>query len=181
LPELFEQKLERLVKQYGLNEKLAKQVLDSEYSELFEILVKETKVSATTVAAFMTETLKALRREGVHVDRVSESQIRETFSLVSSGELTREAIPEVVSWLSQHEGKTVQEAINSIGLKMLTREELQNVVDSAFERNRSLIEERGENAFGSLVGIIMKEVRGKAGAALVSELVKRKFEQTRGK
>lgn len=181
LPELPEQKLERLVKQYGLNEKLAKQVSDSEHGELFEIIVKETKVSATTVAAFMTETLKALRREGIQVDKVSENQIRGIFKLVGSGELTKEAISEIVSWLSQHEGKTVQEAINSIGLRILTREELQKVVDSAFERYRSLVEEKGANSFGPLIGIVMKEIRGRAEASVVSDLVKKKLEQAQKK
>jgi len=122
LPEFPEQKLERLIKEYKLNQKLAKQVLDSEYGELFEIVVKESNVSPTTVAAFMTETLKALKRDGVQVEKVSENKIREIFRGIGSEKLTKEAIPDIVSWLSQHEDESVQEAINSIGLKMLSGE-----------------------------------------------------------
>jgi len=177
LPEVPEQKLERLVKEYKLNQKLAKQVLDSEYGELFEIIVKESNVSPTTVAAFMTETLKALRRDGIHVEKVSEDQMREIFSGLDSGKLTKEAIPEIVSWLSEHEDKTLQEAINSIGLKMLSKEELERIIDSAIEKNRRLIDERGTSAFGSLIGIVMKEVRGKASTALVGDLVEKKLKQ----
>jgi glutamyl-tRNA(Gln) amidotransferase subunit E len=176
LPELPEQKLERLTKTYNLNQKLAKQILDSEYGELFETTVKESNVSPTTVAAFMTETAKALKRDGVRVEKVSDNQIREVFRAVGSGRLTKEAVPEIVSWLSQHENSTVNDAINKIGLKMLSSEELEKIVDSLIERNRSLIQERRANAFGPLIGMVMKEVRGKANAASVSELVKKRLE-----
>jgi glutamyl-tRNA(Gln) amidotransferase subunit E len=181
MPEFPEQKLERLIKVYKLNQKLAKQIFDSEYGELFETIVKESNVSPTTVAAFMTETTKALKRDGVSVEKVSEDQIRKIFKAVSSGGLTKEAIPEIVSWLSQHEDSTVENAIDRIGLRMLSSEELEKIVDSVIERNRSLIEERGANAFGPLIGMVMKEVRGKANAELVSELVTKRLERAHKK
>jgi glutamyl-tRNA(Gln) amidotransferase subunit E len=181
LPELPEQKLTRLAKQYGLNEKLARQIFDSEYGELFETIVKETKVSATTVAAFMTETLKALKRERVQVEKISENQIREAFSLLGSGRVTKEALPAIITWLSQHEGNTVEDAVSSIGLKMLSEQELEKVVDSAIERNERLIREKGTDALGAIMGIVMKEVRGKAEANTVSELVRKKLKQAHGK
>jgi glutamyl-tRNA(Gln) amidotransferase subunit E len=177
LPELPEQKLERLIKVHRLNQKLAKQVLDSENGELFETIVKESNVSPTTVAAFMTETAKALKRDGVCVEKISENKIREIFKAVGSGGLTKEAIPEIVNWLSVHEDETVEEAVDNIGLKILSREELEKIIDSIIEHNRSLIEQRGANAFGPLIGVVMKEVRGKANATLVSELVKKRLEQ----
>jgi len=177
LPELPEQKLERLIKVHRLNQKLAKQVLDSENGELFETIVKESNVSPTTVAAFMTETTKALKRDGVCVEKISENTIREIFKALGSGGLTKEAIPEIVNWLSLHEDKTVEEAVDNIGLKILSREELEKIIDFIIERNRSLIEQRGANAFGPLIGVVMKEVRGKANATLVSELVKKRLEQ----
>jgi glutamyl-tRNA(Gln) amidotransferase subunit E len=181
LPELPEQKLERLTKAYKLNQKLAKQILDSEYSELFETIVKESNVSPTTVAAFMTETAKALKRDGVSIEKVQENQIREIFRAVGSERLTKEAIPRIMIWLSQHEDSTVENAMESIGLKMLSNEELDKIVGSIIERNKGLVEERGANAFGSLVGIVMKEVRGKANAALVSQLVKKRLEHAHKK
>jgi glutamyl-tRNA(Gln) amidotransferase subunit E len=177
LPELPEQKLERMTKAYMLNQKLAKQILDSEYGELFETIVKESNVLPTIVAAFMTETAKALKRNGVHVENVSENQIRDIFRAVGSKRLTKEAVPEIISWLSQHENNTVDEAINNIGLKMLSNEELEKIVDFVIERNRTMIQEQRENAFGRLISMVMKEVRGKAIAESVNELVKKKLER----
>ena len=177
LPEMPERKFERLMEEYRLNQKLAKQILDSERSELFEAIVKESQVSPTTVAVFLTETLKALKRDGVQVEKVSESKIREIFTSISSGELTKEAIPNIVTWLSEHEDKSVKEAISGLGIEVLSKEELEKIVDKVIAANKKLIEERGANAFGALMGIIMKEVRGKANASSVSELIRKKLEQ----
>jgi glutamyl-tRNA(Gln) amidotransferase subunit E len=175
LPEPPERKLQRLAKEYALNQKLAKQLIDSEYFELFETAVKESQVSPTTVAAFLTETLKALKRDKVDVEKVSEDQLKELFKSVGSGELAKEAIADIFIWLSQHEGKTLQEAIASLGFKTLSNEELEKIVDAVIASNRSLIEKMGKNAFGPLMGIVMKEARGKANATLVSEVIRKKL------
>jgi len=45
LPEMPEQKLQRLMKEYGINRKLANQLLNSDYCDLFEEIVKETKAA----------------------------------------------------------------------------------------------------------------------------------------
>jgi glutamyl-tRNA(Gln) amidotransferase subunit E len=175
LPEPAEKKLQRLMKEYSLNEKLAKQIADSENSVLFEVIVKESGVSAKTVAAFLTETLKALKRDGVHVEKVSEDQMREIFRGIGSGELAKEAVADVFGWLSTHEGKNLRDAVESLGLKMFSKAELETLVDRAVAANRQAVEKLGKNAFGMLMGMVMKEVRGKADPELVSELLKERL------
>ena len=176
LPELPEQKLQRLIGEYCLNQKLAKQIIDSEYAELFEVIVKEFKVSPTTTAVFLTETLKALKRDGVPVEKLSETKIKEVFKALGLGQLTKEALPDVATWLSKNEEKSLKDALESLGIKTLLREELEEIIENVIESNRSLIEKNGAKTFGPLMGIIMKEVRGKADAELVSELIKKKLE-----
>jgi glutamyl-tRNA(Gln) amidotransferase subunit E len=178
LPELPAQKLARLIKDYKLNQKLAKQILDSEYTQLFETITKESGVSSITVAAFLTETLTALKREGVQVGNVSEKQMQEIFKRIGTEEVTKEAAPEIVSWLSKHEGKSIQEAVTSLGLKMLSKEDLAKVVENMVQSNKKIVEERGVEAFGPLMSMIMKEVRGRADPALVGELLRKKLKQT---
>ena len=177
LPELPKQKLKRLMDEYELNHKLARQVLDSKYNKLFETIVKESKISPTTVAAFLTETLKALKRDGVQTDKVSESQFRDVFSRISVGELTKEALPDMVVWLSRHDKKSVQEAIENLGLKTISRNELEAFIEKVIKDNRSLTKERGENSFGVLMGIVMKELRGKVEATLAIKVLKEKLKQ----
>jgi glutamyl-tRNA(Gln) amidotransferase subunit E len=172
LPEPAEKKLERLMKEYSLNKKLAKQIIDSEYGGLFEVIAKESGVSATTISVFLTESLKALKRDGVQTEKVADEQIKEIFQLVGSWELAKEAIPDVFSWLSENEEKSVPDAIEALGLKMLTQEELERLIDRLISENKQSVDRLGKKAFGMLMGIVMKEVRGKADPELVSKLLK---------
>ncbi|MDR2707971.1 MAG: Glu-tRNA(Gln) amidotransferase subunit GatE [Nitrososphaerota archaeon] len=176
LPEPAERKLARLMKQYTLNEKLSKQIIDSEYATLFEEIVKETStVTASTVAAFLTETVKALKRDGVTVENVDEKQIKALFAAVDSGTLAKEATADVFSWLAKNENKTIQDATTALGLKMFTEADLEIIVNRIITTNKQVIEQNGKNAFGMLMGIVMKEVRGKATPELVSKILKQKL------
>ena len=175
LPELPEQKMSRLVSGYGLNQKLAKQILESQHAELFETVTKESGVSPTIIAVFLTETLKALKRDGVRVDRISESQIKEIFKHVGSGSLMKESISDVVICLSKNGGKTVQDAITALGLKAVSGDELETLVSKVLSENRKLMKERGEAGFGVIMGFLMKDLRGKVDAARVSKVLKEKL------
>jgi glutamyl-tRNA(Gln) amidotransferase subunit E len=175
LPESSERKIARTIKQYGLNEKLAKQLADSECNQLFEETVKETGVQASTVAAFLTETLKALKREGVQIEKVSDDQTRGIFKTVGTGDLAKEAVANVFGWLSKNEGKTVQDAITALGLKMCTEADLISIIDRIVVANKAQIEKLGKNAQGVLMGAVMKEVRGKANPELVAKLLRERL------
>jgi glutamyl-tRNA(Gln) amidotransferase subunit E len=176
LPELPEQLMKRLMKEYKLNQKLAKQILDSEYLDLFECLAGETKVSSTVIAVALTETLKALRRDGVNVEVVTDEQFREMFRLIDSGKTAKESIPEILSWLASHEEASAKEALKSLGLGMMSRKELEDLVDDVIEKNSEFIELRGKGAFGPLMGIIMKKARGRVKAQLVNQILKSRLE-----
>ena len=175
LPEPIEKKLERLMKEYRLNVKLASQIANSEYSTLFESIVKQSSIPSTTVSVFLTETLKALRRDGVQVEKVTDDQITEIFRGVGSGEIVKEALADVFTWLSENESKNLQDAVDALGLKMFSKEELEKLVDRVIEENSSSVDQLGEKTFGMLMGLVMKEVRGKAEPELVSALLKERL------
>lgn len=177
LPELPEKKMQRLMQVYGLNEKLVRQVLDSEFSQLFEEAVRESGASPTLVAVVLTETLKALKRDGVEVERVSDGDLLELFRLVGRGEIAKEAIADMINWIAENEGAKVSDAINALGLGMLPQTELEKIVDTLIEENKRLLTERGEKAFGTLMGLVMKKIRGRAKADSVTRLVKQKLKE----
>ncbi len=175
LPEPADKKLARLIKQYSLNDKLAKQLIDCEYNALFEETAKTSGVAASTVAAFLTETVKALKRDGVATETVSDEQIGGIFKAVGAGELAKEAVADVFTWLSKNEGKTVQDATIALGLKMFTEADLAPIIDRIVAANTAQIEKMGKNAFGMLMGAAMKEVRGKANPELVNKLLRERL------
>jgi glutamyl-tRNA(Gln) amidotransferase subunit E len=175
LPELPEQKLERFQKEYKINEKLTKQVLNSEYSELFETIVRESHVSPTTVAAFLTETLKSLKRESILIEKITDEQLIGVFKSVGQEEMTKEALPEVARWLSMNEGRAIQEALKALGLQSISIDEIEKTIEKIVRENDDLIKKRGQESFGPLMGIVMGKLRGRADAATVSRVLKEKM------
>ena len=175
LPEMPEKKMRLLMRQYDLNRKLAKQILNSECAGLFEDVVQKTKVSPTVVAVALTETLKALKRDGVPIENLGDEQLRDLFGFLGSGKTTKEAIPDILTWLSRHDGANVREAIEGLELTMLSEKDLLSIVEGLVTENRVLVEERGIGAFGVLMGMVMEKVRGRAEAEMVSETLKKRL------
>jgi glutamyl-tRNA(Gln) amidotransferase subunit E len=176
LPELPEQLMKRLMKDYKLNRKLAKQILNSEHLGLFESLAGETNVSPTVIAVALTETLKALKRDGINVEAITDEQFMQMFCLIDSGKTAKESIPEILTWLASHEGAAASDALESLGLGMISRKELERLVDDVITKNRGLIEARGKGALGPLMGMIMKKARGRVKAEAVSGILRKRLD-----
>ena len=175
LPEPLEKKLRRLMDEYNLNKKLAMQIADSKFGGLFEAIVKQNELTATTVAVFLTETLKSLKRDGIAIEKVTSTQIKDIFRGVALEKLAKEAIPDVFIWFSQNEGKNLADAIESLQLKMLSKVELTKLVNQVIAENKPSVDKIGRKAYGMLMNALMKEVRGKADPRIVSALLRERL------
>ena len=172
LPEMPEAKLDRFKADYGINEKLARQVIDSDHTRLFEELAREGEVDPTLLSVTLTETLKMLEREGMETGKLSDDALRGVFSLVGSGRTAKESIPEVLTWLGSNPEGTPEDALLQLGLVMLTRDELRSLVEAKVAEKRELVERMGARAVGPLMGVIMAELRGRAEAREVQALLR---------
>ncbi|MEM3641062.1 MAG: GatB/YqeY domain-containing protein, partial [Candidatus Bathyarchaeia archaeon] len=61
--------------------------------------------------------------------------------------------------------------------KTLSKDELEKIIDNIIAQNKDLIEKGGAKAFGQLMGMVMREVRGRADAELIGSLIKKKLEK----
>jgi glutamyl-tRNA(Gln) amidotransferase subunit E len=173
-----EAKLRRFQRDYALNEKLAKQIVDSEYMGLFEELTRDHKALTTLAAVTLTEDLKKLQRDGVPVEALTDDTIRSTFTLVDSGETVKESVPAILTWLAQNPAKPAKEAILALGLGMLSEAQLASIVETKIRANLETLSKMGEKAMGPIMGAVMAEVRGKAKAADVQAMIKKKLRET---
>ena len=55
--------------------------------------------------------------------------------------------------------------------------ELNGILDKIIQNNMDLVKERGEHAVVTLMGIAMKEVRGKASGKMVNDLLRKKVSE----
>ena len=176
LPEMPEEKLDRFKADYGINEKLARQVIDSDHTRLFEELAREGEVDPTLLSVTLTETLKMLEREGMETGKLSDDALRGVFSLVGSGRTAKESIPEVLTWLGSNPEGTPEDALLQLGLVMLIRDELRSLVEAKVAEKRELVERMGARAVGPLMGVIMADLRGRAEAREVQALLRELLE-----
>jgi glutamyl-tRNA(Gln) amidotransferase subunit E len=172
LPEKPEIKLLRIQKEYCLNEKLASQIINSEYLGLFEKLIIE-KNDPTLVAVTLTEDLIKLKRDNVMVENLTDKSFFEVFMLVKNEKTAKESILEILTWLSKNPKKNAEEAIKSLGLEMISHEELDLLVQRIMNEKSDLIKERGRGAIGPIMGMTMSKVRGKADPILVQKIINR--------
>jgi glutamyl-tRNA(Gln) amidotransferase subunit E len=178
LPETPEKLAARLMGQYSLNQKLAKQLVDSDYLDLFERVVAPGKTQATFVATFLTETCKSLEREGVPVHTISDSKIEAMFELIDRGALAKEAAVDLLKWQVSNLNMEPADGVQKLGLRMLTENELESVIDRHVEKSKRLVDERGLAAFSSIMGSVMSEVRGRADPGLVTKALKKRLATT---
>ncbi|HXY82315.1 MAG TPA: Glu-tRNA(Gln) amidotransferase subunit GatE [Candidatus Saccharimonadales bacterium] len=175
LPEKPEATINQLITKYSLNQKLANQLVDSDYLELFKSIAATSNVQPSFIATFLTETCKSLKRDGVPVESVLDEKIQAMFKLVDAGEIAKETMPELMKWQAKNLQAEPTEAIRSLGLRMLTQTELDSIIDRHISKNQKLVEEKGAAAFPSIMGSIMSEIRGSADPKVVTERVKVKL------
>ncbi len=173
LPEMPGVKLGRFKSEYNINEKLARQIIDSEYTEVFEELASETNVAPTLLAVTLTETFKSLARDGVKVNNLGDEVIRSTFALLDEGKTAKESLPQVFTWLAANPGDSPEDALRTLSLEMLTQDELKRLIEVKISENTELVNRMGMRALGPLMGMIMGEIRGRARAEDVQILLQK--------
>ena len=171
MPETIENKENRFVKEYKLSIDLAFQITRSVNLSIFELIIKETKVSPTLVAATLENTIVSLHRDQVPTENLQEIHFIDMFKLVEQNELSTEAIPEVLTHLANNPSSSISETLESTGLGMMSGAEVEEIIRKIVQDQEDIIREQGERSLGGLMGAIMKELGGKVDGKTVKELL----------
>ena len=170
LPDMPEVRLEKYQKKYELNEKLAVQILDSDYLEVFEELA-DTGLSTTLLAVTLTEDLTKVRRDGVPVEELSSDAIKNVFKLVKDGTVVKESVIDMLVYLAKNPSHDTKQAISKLGLEMMDSDEVKSIIEATVAEKADMVKDRGMKSMGPLMGIIMGKVRGKASPQEVNKLL----------
>lgn len=171
LPELLDARTERYVREYGLSRDLAELIVDSPHSGTFESLVKEDGLSPSFVAATFEYTFKMLRREGFDAEGLDREKTREVLLKVHRGEVGKEAMPDILRWLTCNKG-SVDDALGALSLRKVGDEGLRRAVEEIVGRNIDLVRSQGERAISPLMGDLMKTFKGKVDGKALHEMLK---------
>jgi glutamyl-tRNA(Gln) amidotransferase subunit E len=171
MPETLAKKEQRFVKELLLSEELAGQMVNSLNLGLFEYVLSKLEISPTLVAVTLENTLVSMQRDGVSTENIEDAQLLEVFKMVKTGEMSSEAIPEILTFLANNPSTSIQEALSKTGLGKIETEDIEKIIRSIVEDRLDFVREKGEAAVGGLMGVAMKELRGKADGKLVKKLL----------
>jgi glutamyl-tRNA(Gln) amidotransferase subunit E len=180
LPELIGERKARYMQQFALNEELANQISRSGNFVLFEKIMQQIpKASATLVVRALETVLYELEKEGVAVNNITEEHLLELFKLQSEGKIPNEAISNILKTIATKPEFTVDEASKSLGIGTKTGE-LETAIDKLIESRMNFIKAKGLDSVGPLMGVIMKDFRGKVSGQEISRMLKEKISKKLG-
>ena len=117
-----------------------------------------------------------LAREGVDVSNLTEQHYLDCLGLVAEGNIAKEGLTDLLRVLAMHPKKTASEAAKAAHLSGVDENAVANVIHSIVIDKADLVRSKGERAAGPLMGLVMKELRGKADGALVSAILKKEIQ-----
>lgn len=169
LPEKPQEKRKRFIAHYGLNEEQIKQLLSHGYEDEFEQLVKQFPGLKNVISRTYLNTFSELEAEGIQTEMITDTILVEVFSALLKERYAKEAVPGILKYLAQHPNTSIEDAIDSCGLQSTSEEEIIQIVRKVVSERKEFVKERGASALGPLMGIVMKELRGKADGKLISK------------
>ena len=175
LPEMPEKTITRLIREHGLSTDLAEALFDHNRVRLFETVARSHPgISKGFVASTLTSALISLRRDGIDVERLPNGVFLELFGFVEGGKLAKEAVPQVLTMLATEPTTQMDELVDQFSM---TLEELDRIIGEKISESEDEIGEKGEAAFGIVMGLVMREARGKLDGSLVSRRVRKKLRE----
>ena len=116
-----------------------------------------------------------LQRNGLDSKLLTHDEIFTTFELLQSKKITKESIEIIFQQIMSGKATTALDAVAKASITQLSEDELEKILDKIIEQNYDEIKKDGMHSMSSIMGMMMKQVRGKTSGSLVNELVKRKI------
>ena len=175
MPELFADRSKRYQKDYDLSAEQARVMAASPNYPLFEEIMKTNLSGSIAVRALETIPIE-LAREGVAVSNLTEQHYRACFALVSQGRVAKEGLTGLLRALAAHPEMAADEAAAAAGLAGVDEAEVEKAVRAIVASKADLVRSKGERAAAPLMGLVMKELRGKADGGIVSAILKKEIQ-----
>jgi glutamyl-tRNA(Gln) amidotransferase subunit E len=175
IPKSWNDSIAEIQQKYSLNSQLSEQIFDSEYLELFEKICKNKKNSPNFVASILCSSITNLQRKGFDAILLKPEHVIESFELLASDKIPKESLEIIFESIMSGKSENVSIAMQSTDVSSMGEDELNDILDKIIQNNMDLVKERGENALVALMGIAMKEVRGKASGKMVNALLRKKI------
>lgn len=176
LPELPDEKKSRIIKEYNLSEDLANQLVRRDKVDDFEDIMGTMDVDKTVVASLLAYSLKELKREGCDISYLNLDVIKEILQLLVEDKVSKDTLPQICGYVTDNKCSAI-DAAKKLNLMMISEDEVEKIVIGIVSKNENMVKERGMGAMGPLMGMAMKQLKGKAEGKLVNTLIRKNIEK----
>lgn len=177
VPKSWDESLRELQARYDLNLQLAEQIFDSKYINLFEKILEKSRVNPTFVASVFCSTITNLERSGLDSGLLKSEEIAKTFEFLDKGEIAKESVEIIFESIMSGKSNTVEGAIKASSIQTVDESDLEKIIQEIVDKNEQLIKNQKERAIGPLMGIVMKELRGKASGETVNRILMKNIQK----
>ena len=182
IPKLWDDAIKEIETKYKMNKQLAEQIFDSKYIELFENIIEKIKTNPTFVASILCSTITNLERKGLNSDLLKNQEIFKLFELLDKEKIAKESMEIILENIMSNKSENVEEAMKNTSIESINNEDLDQIIKIIVDKNQEIIKNQKERAIGPLMGIAMKELRGKASGEIINNLllenIKKKLEES---
>ena len=176
IPKSWEESIRELEEKYQINNQLAEQIFDSEYFEIFEKICSKKQNSPNFVVSVLCSTITNLERSGLDSSLLNDEQIMMTFELLGQEKINKESIQIIFEQIMSKKVNDVLQALENASITQLTENELDSILDKIIQDNTDKIKQEQMRALSGIMGIAMKEVRGKASGKIINHKLKEKIQ-----
>ena len=177
IPKSWEESIRELEEKYQINNQLAEQIFDSEYFEIFEKICSKKQNSPNFVVSVLCSTITNLERSGLDSSLLNNEQIMMTFELLGQEKINKESIQIIFEQIMSKKVNDVLQALENASITQLTENELDSILDKIIQDNTDKIKQEQMRALSGIMGIAMKEVRGKASGKIINQKLKEKIQK----
>jgi glutamyl-tRNA(Gln) amidotransferase subunit E len=156
LPELLEDRIMRFVLKHKISQDLARQVVHSGKSDLFEYGLG-MKIDPTLLAWFLTSALSHVKtKDNAPIEKITDSKLKDVLKILKERKMTRESVLELLKELAFHPDKDTKELVM---VETVSDASLQKIIKNVIIQNKDVLKKHNPEKI--LMGLVMREVRGK--------------------
>jgi len=176
IPKSWADSLLEIQNKYKINSQLSEQIFNSTYFDLFEKICNDDESSPNFVASVLCSTITNLERKGFDSKFLKHEDISSTFELLKNQKITKESIEIIFEQIMSGKALSVLDAVEKASITQLNQDELEKILDKIIEQNYDEIKKDGMHSMSSIMGLVMKQVRGRTSGSLVNQLLKTKIQ-----
>ena len=145
---------------------------------MFEKICENKNNSPNFVASILCSSITNLERQGLDATLLKPEHIMEVFELLASDKIPKESLEIIFESIMSGKSGNVLTAMQSTNVSSIDEYKLNEILDKIIQNNMELVKRLEDKAITTLMGIAMKEVRGKASGKIVNELLEQKIKNT---